>query len=331
MHEQTRNIGGFLRLIASLILLGGAIWFFVNRQQILDQFTVWQYKPSAAIQALANDSYMAPDGQFYFYASQPEINDRASFNKNCSSTGEQTVVLGCYSARRIFIFDINDPRLEGVEEVTAAHEMLHAVYDRLSTKDKHHVNELLETQLKTVTDERIRNLIAVYERTEPGQRLNEIHSIFATELTSLTPELEAYYGKYFTDRTAIAKLSQQYEQVFATIKQQQAALIDELNALGDKIESDTETYNSETDRLNQDIAAFNAKARNGGYSSQSQFDAERNSLLLRQTRLTQLRAAISSDISLYESKRKELESLNGQAEQLNRSIDSKALEPAPSI
>lgn len=331
MQEQPRRRGGFLQFLVSLIIIGLAVALFLQRQYVIDRFTVWQFQPSSSVSALAEKSQMNDEGKFYFYASRPEINDKASFNNNCTSASEQTVVLGCYAAQRIYVFDVTDERLAGIKEVTAAHEMLHAVYDRLGRAEKDRVNGLLEQQLSSVTDKRIINLIAVYDKTEPGQRLNEIHSIFATEIENLSPELEAYYKKYFTDRAQVVALSKQYESVFSSIKERQAVLISELDALSDEILAQTEQYNAGAQQLSADIAAFNQRASNNGYSSQAQFNADRQSLVQKQTQLAALRDTINAASSLYNQKRDELQELNGQAQNLNQSINSNSLEEAPSL
>ncbi|MBC7746757.1 hypothetical protein H7Y40_02115 [Pedobacter sp.] len=331
MQERPHKRGGFIRLTFSLILLVLAVALFIGRQQVIDRVMVWRYQPNAMVQSLVEKSHMSPEGQFYFYASRPEINDREPFNKNCTSSGEQTVVLGCYAAQRIYIFDVTDQRLNGIKEVTAAHEMLHAAYDRLGQGEKERVDALIETQLKSVTDKRIQALIAVYARTEPGERLNELHSIFATELVTVTPELEAYYAQYFNDRAAVAVLSQQYEKVFSSLNQQQDALVTELNTLADSISARTQAYNRDTEQLNQDVDSFNNRANSGGYTTQASFDAGRNELLARQTQLAATRDLISADIKIYNQKRSDLEAINGQAAQLNQNINSNALDPAASI
>lgn len=331
MQEQPHKRGGFIRLTTSLILLVLAVVLFTSRQLVVDSLTAWRFQPTAAVQTLVTESHMTSKGQFYFYASQPEINSRATFNQKCTSSGERTVVLGCYVGQRIYVFDVTDSRLEGVKEVTAAHEMLHAAYERLSDAERDHVNALIETELKTVTDNRIQNLIAVYAKSEPGERLNELHSIFATELASLSPELNAYYSGYFNDRLAVVRLSQQYEQVFTSLNQQQDALVAELNSLAGTISTETKEYNASTEQLNQDITAFNDQANSGRYKTQAEFDAGRNSLLTRQAQLAGTRDAITADIVAYNVKRKVLEAINGQAAQINQSIDSNALDPAASI
>lgn len=331
VQEQPHKRHGIAKLVISLVLIAVAVLLFLHRQFVIDQLTVWQYKPSAEILALADNAKMNDNAKFYFYASQPEINDRDSFNRNCTANSEQTVVLGCYASQRIYVFNVTDERLEGIKEVTAAHEMLHAAYDRLSRKEKDRVNGLLETQLSSVDDQRIKDLIAIYDKTEPGERLNELHSIFATELVDVSDELEAYYANYFTDRAAIVALSKSYESVFADIKQQQASLLSDLNNLADRITSESKQYNQNAEQLNSDISSFNQRANNNGYSSQSAFDADRAQLVTRQQALADQRTAINNDIALYNQKRNELEALNGQAQDLNDSINSNALEPTPSL
>lgn len=331
MQEQPRKRGGLDRLLFSLGLLLVALWLFVNRQMVVDQIAVWRYQPSAEVAALAENIRFSEAGKFYFYASQPEVSDRGAFSQQCSSHGEEAAVLGCYVGWRIYVFDVTDPRLDGIKEVTAAHEMLHAVYDRLSSAERSRVNGLLEQQLKIVTDTRILDLVALYDKIEPGERLNEIHSIFATELPQLSPELESYYGRYLADRQRIVGFAQQYEQVFASIKTQQEQLAKELDALAEAINLDTQEYNATAEQLKADIAAFNARADAGGYASQAAFNADRQALIARQNAVTRWRSSINAQISAYNEKRELLEAVNGQVEELNQSINANALEPEPAI
>lgn len=331
MQEQPHRRGGFLRLLLSLVIIGLAFALFINRQYVIDRYTVSQFKPSTDVAALVTASKMNDRGKFYFYASEPELNDRNTFNNKCTSAGEQTVVLGCYAAQRIYIFNVTDDRLNGIKQVTAAHEMLHAAYDRLSRSEKAKVNSLLETQLSSVQDERIKDLIKIYDKTEPGERLNELHSIFATELKDVNSELESYYQTYFTDRASIVSLSKQYESVFSSIKLQQAELLAELKQIAADISSRSDQYNEDAEQLNKDIASFNQRANNNGYSSQSAFNADRQILLNKQSLLATNRTTINGLISEYNQKRKVLEDLNGQAQDLNKSINSNSLEPAPAL
>src|SRR5206468_584885 len=110
-------------------------------------------------------------------------------------------------------------RLSGVEEVTSAHEMLHAAYDRLSTKERNRVDELLQNYYDhQLTDQRIRATIDAYKASEPNDLQNEMHSIFGTEIATLPPELENYYSQYFADRSKVTTLAGEYEQEFTSRK-----------------------------------------------------------------------------------------------------------------
>ena len=95
----------------------------------------------------------------------------------------------------------------------------------------------------------------------------------------------------------------------------------QLDALKTSIESDYARYNSGYEKLNKDIAAFNAKASNGGYSSDAEFTSARNSLLARQRTLDGLFASIQTRNDDYNAKVRELNSLNTTAAGLNASIN----------
>jgi hypothetical protein len=319
-----------LRLIASLAILIVTLTVFFFRQQLIDQYNVWTYQPSSEVARIASAARLTEKGQFYFYTSHPAIKDRAEFNAHCTQKGEKTAILGCYTAGKIYVFDVTDKRLEGIKEVTAAHEMLHAVYERLNDDDRRRIDRLVEVQLAGVTDQRIKELVELYDKTEPGERANELHSILGTEVKDLSPELETYYKEYFTDRAALVALSQKYESIFVQINEEQNALVEELNSLAADITSRSTAYNNDTNRLNSDISSFNQKANNGGFDSQAEFEAERRTLIARQAALQTARTTLNSMIASYNEKRQRLETLNGQAESLNRSINSQ-LSPIPSI
>lgn len=330
MPPQPKPRHNIVRLFVTLLVLAGALWVIVNRQYVIDQITVWQYKPSSDIASIASRSTMSDAGKFYFYASRPEVDDRAAFNTQCSQLIEKTAVLGCYVNRQIFVFNVTDTRLDGVREVTAAHEMLHAAYDRLSPSEQTHVDTLIEAQAKNITDEKLKERLALYDQTEPGERLNELHSILGTEIKTLSPELEKYYGQYFTDRAALVSLSDKYETVFQQLEDQQKALVDELNSLADQINNGSKSYQAALATLQADIDTFNARAKRGDFTSQSAFNTERAQLLARVSDVTSQREQINTMIADYGTKKKELDALNTTAEGLQHSIDS-TLPAAPTL
>lgn len=95
--------------------------------------------------------------------------------------------------------------------------MLHAAYDRLSKSERTKINAQLQKFNDTGTfDDRIRTIMDSYRKHEPNDVVNEMHSIFATEVQNLTPELERYYGQYFHDRSKIIKYATAYQTEFTS-------------------------------------------------------------------------------------------------------------------
>lgn len=318
-----------LLVSAALFILAG--WIFFNRQYVIDQIRLAGYRPPQEVRALAEATTMQGEGERYFYATRPLINGREEFNRHCSDRGEQTLVLGCYNGLDIYIFNVEDERLRGVEEVTAAHEMLHAAYDRLGRRERERVDGLVRAEVDKLGDPRLVELVKLYNTTDPGALLNEMHSIIATEVRDISPELEEHYRRYFADRKKVVALSEGYEKVFTDLKNQQDALSGELDRLNGEIRTRTQRLNGDIQRLNADIEAFNRRADSGDFSSQAEFRQERDRLVERQTALSAERRAINALISRFNTIRQQLAELNLQAQSLNRSLDSNPPQEVPSL
>lgn len=296
----------------------------------MDHIVVWQYQPSGEIAAITERTKLSDKGKFLLYASRPELLDRNEFNTACrSAASEQTAVLGCYVANKIYLFDIDNAKLDGVREVTAAHEMLHAAYQRLPKPEKDRVNSLLEAQSKSLAEDqqRIDELMAEYAKTEPGERYNELHSILGSEVPELIPELEMYYEQYFSERDAVVTLARQYQSVFDGLKKEQQTLIEQINSLADQIDEKGAAYRRNAQVLASDVQEFNAQAASGSMTRE-QYNSGRTSLENRQNGLRREYATIQALISTYEAKRSELAAINSESNTLNRSINS-ALTPIP--
>ncbi len=258
-------------LAISALLLLSVIVAIMQRQQLYDWYILRSYEPPSEIVELAEESGMSEYAKRIFFVNRPSIEDSETFNSYCRQN-EYTIVLGCYIGGQsgIHIFEIKDQQLYGIKQVTAAHEMLHAGYDRLSSKERSWINELLLRFYDELNDERIRKNVETYRANNPDIVPNELHSILATEVRVLTPELEQYYSRYFTDRLRVVAHSERYEAVFEDLKQQIADYDAELSALRyriDELESalktEKEYLEGESNRLDQlaavrDVAAFNA-------------------------------------------------------------------------
>jgi hypothetical protein len=191
-----------------------------NRQNIVDYLKLRNYSPPAEVAALATETTMNAYGRKIFYVNAPAIDSKSVFKSSCPNNGgEQSIVLGCYHGNQggIYLLNVSDPRLSGVKEVTAAHEMLHGAYDRLSSVDKTSLNEMLQSYYDTgLKDKRIKDTVDAYRKTEPNDVVNEMHSIFGTEVRNLPAPLEAYYARYFTNRSAVVAFAEKYQSVFST-------------------------------------------------------------------------------------------------------------------
>ena len=122
MSSMRKLIGFFV----SITFVLGMALLVLNRQSIIDEITLWQYQPSSQIAEIANRVKMSDFGKKMFYVSKPQIQSASEFNKDCRRVEQGNAILGCYDqvAGEIYIYDVTNAELDGVKEVTAAHEML---------------------------------------------------------------------------------------------------------------------------------------------------------------------------------------------------------------
>ncbi len=330
-QPKRKKVGVITSIIVCLVLITSAALIVLFRQRIVDQMTVWQFKPSDQISNIAKRDGMSDYGKFLFYASQPELDAAQYFNSVCSRIETTTSILGCYSNYRMYIYDVTNTQLDGIREVTAAHETLHAAYVRLGKDEKDKVNVLLEAEYKKLENNKdFAELIAFYDRTEPGERDNELHSVIATEVVDMAPALETYYKQYFSDRQNVVQLYVKYNGVFQDLATKASSLSDQLTALAKTITDESAQYNIDAQTLTQDVTAFDKRAKIGDFTSQGQFDTERAVLSARITSTNTKSKSINSDIAKYNAILDEYNSIASQSKKLYNSIDS-SLAPAPSV
>jgi hypothetical protein len=315
----------WISLVVLVAVIAGSFAIVSNRQYLVDQWTVWTFTASPVITGYAQRSTMTDHGDFLFLASQPNVASAEKFNSVCKNLEEGSGVLGCYTSgdKRITLFDVTDPRLDGIEEVVASHEMLHAAWDRMGSDERARISALLEVEAaKLADDPEFSARMAVYARTEPGERLNELHSIIGTEVADVGPELEAYYAQYFSDRAAVVALHETSNAVFVNLEKASASLVAEIDSLRADIEADYASYNSGYDKLNADIEAFNQRAdQPGAFATQEEFDSQRAALIARQNTLDALLVSIKARNITYNAKVAQLGELNAQAASLNTAIN----------
>lgn len=324
-----------LSLVFSIFVLfiGSAVLSFVilQGQWVVDQLRVLKYQPDSRIVGYVERAGLNDQGKFYLYAAQPAILDSQSFNERCKDQEEETAILGCYSNGNIYIYDIDSAELDGIKEVTAAHEMLHVAYDRLSTKERADVDSMIEREYKKlVEDKDLQSRMEFYRRTEPGQRDNELHAIIGTEVKSIDPELEKYYQRYFKDRSKTTALYAKYIGVFNQIDVRRQQLKSDAETLLAQVDQMKTAYEKASAQLQADYQTYQKQAQSGGYSSQSAADRVFKQLQARNEGLKGDRLTIIDLINRYNLMIKELNDLATRRNELTKSLDSN-LDQAPSF
>ena len=331
--SKTNRLKSGIAFSLSILVIGFAGWLFLNRQFVLDQVSVWNYQPSASVESLDNRVKFTDKGLFTFYATKPVLAEPGEFNGSCPRQEAGSPILGCYtSADRIFVFNVANEQLDGMKEVTAAHEMLHAVWYRMSASEQKRIGALLTAAYDKTANAELKERMAYYQRTEPEAITNELHSILGTEVGNLGSELEDYYGQYFENRQIILDLHAKYNDVYKALYSRADSLYSQMDTLSKSIDSRSAAYDTDVTKLSQDISRFNARANSGDFDSVSQFNAEKAVLVSRSNRLEAQRTAIYTDIDKYNKLYEEYKTLASQIELLNNSVDSfKSLGEAPTV
>ena len=329
-----KRVGKWIAFALVLIVAAGGVVAYACRGEISDYFLASSFEPSKRITELQHEIALTPTGDRVFLASQPTIGGRDQFSQWCSEVEhtEQGHVLGCFADRRIRLFEVTDERLQGVVETTAAHELLHAVFTRLSDGDRTALSKKLEREYQVLAekDPEFKERMSLYEGLSKASFANELHSVLGTEVADLPQDLEEHYAHWLKDRTRIVDWYDSYHSVFTELSQEADGLSAELESLRSDIESRSADYDAAVKQFNLDAADF--KARNERYEfsgKEDLFNEIRAELLARQQALEVTVQGIQADIDRFNELRERLIELNGISVELNDVLDSKLPTPSP--
>lgn len=235
-------------LLLVLAVLLGLIWW--QHTEVQDWWRLRGYTPPAAVAQLAAEDTMNVYTRHLFYLNKPQLSTTVNaFRKVCPENLD-TIVLGCYHPDQngIYIYAVQDQSLTGIQQVTAAHEVLHAVYARLSSSARKQLDtELQDYYEHGLTDSNVKAEVALYQKTEPNSVYDEMSCTFGTEIADLPAALNAYYAQFFTDRQKIVGYEQQYQAQVTSRRQQIAsydARLDSMKAQIDALEKTLDAQNS---------------------------------------------------------------------------------------
>jgi hypothetical protein len=310
-------LGGMAVAVVVTLALLASSWTLPRIQHFHDAYVAWSEPIPDDVAAIAAATGMSEEGELIYRASTPAIEDDDDFTEHCSIEGG--AVLGCYSAGNVYVFAVTDSRLEGTVEVTAAHEMLHAAYERLSPDEREHVDALVDEAIAAIPEDD-----TVFEDLElysAAQQDDEWHSRLGTEFADLGPELEEHFARYFDDRAKVVELNEKATALFDQLRAQIDALVAEIDALDPVLDARIAAYESAIAVYNADVDSFNARAESGDFASQAQFDRERAALVARGDALDAEGAALDAEITRYNGLVDQLTALDADYADLYSALD----------
>lgn len=179
-------------LVLLVIVLIIGLFAVQNAQTIGDWWHAQRFTASSDVVALGYDAGMNEAGTGLFFRFSPELVDQATLDSHCDAKK-----LGCTDRQSIYILRSTSDGEYNRNVVTAAHEMLHVAYSRLSQKEKADLEPLLDAELIKPVASGIVEELRGYPKAD---YYNEAHSFVGSELGTVGPELTSHYNQYFSHR-----------------------------------------------------------------------------------------------------------------------------------
>lgn len=335
MRSSRARVIGIASVILAALLVSGAGIAYANRQHIQDLIAANQFTPTSDLQNVMDRVKFTGTADTIFRASQPTLDATQGFTEQCAEVihRESDQVVGCFTGSNIHLFQISDQRLDGMVEVTAAHELLHAAFIRLSPAERATLTADLRREYERLskTQPELTERMSVYADLDEAAFANELHSVLGTEVADLSPKLESHYAKYFSSRSRVLALFDQYHSYFSELDAQRTQLRDQLEILGPAITNRSAAYEAALAAYNSDVERFTARNERFEFSGDAgQFYAIRDELNARRERLEVDRIDLNAQISHYNELREQLLGLDATAEELIDSISSQSAPPAAS-
>lgn len=303
-------------LALALLLM---IW---KRVEIQDYLLGWGYEPTAEMAEIREELGLTARARRIFDASWPELEEREEFNQNCRAGGEgDLAILGCYTNERIYIYNIVSDELVGVRETSTAHELLHAVWVRLTDGERNALDDDLNAVLAQnawLVDE-----LAVYGKHEWGE---ELYVRVGTEVRNLPEALERHYAGIFDDQDRIVEYYEEYIAVFREIEGRMAEISERLEHVQATLDAAAAAYEQKVGQLNAEVVSFNACAvRVGCFATEAEYNSRLALLLQEQKVLMAEYEEINRLVDQYNALVDDYNSNVVHGQMLNNAINSLAV------
>lgn len=291
VESSSRNREVTVVLAVSTVLLG--IYALLQNTVVQDWWKGRWYDEPAIVNEVRQSLELTPAGERIFLATQPAIEEAADFNEHCNSHEAGVSLLGCYTNDKIYIYGVQEKSLEDSNKVTAAHELLHATWARLSRNEREEVTELLRRVQRDNADW-AKEELSLYNESE---QIEELYTRVGTKLRDIPEELEKHYAKYFTDRVKIVEFYENYQAPFNELKEKNNQIYEQIMQLNAEVEQGRDTYNARITELDRQIKSFNQCADTEGcFISKEVFMQKREILEAEKSALDKLRDELNGKI-----------------------------------
>jgi hypothetical protein len=247
------------------------------------------YTMSDEMTQVAESIGFTDEGLDWFADARPELMDSAEFVRACADpnapadsadpgvgevdeTDETSEAdeaewssIGCYDEYvydygRIAVFRPTDDRLVNQSIVTTAHEFLHAAYARMTYNEQQTLNGLLADRWEQVpADALLQEELASSVGGFKGNRATEQFAYLGTEVAEeFDPALEAYYARYFEDRSAVVAAYQADQALWDALSSDIEARSDALTVLDEDYEAADAQLQADRAQQDADRAAYDS-------------------------------------------------------------------------
>ncbi len=286
-EKKKKSPIGFFVFVIVMMIIGLIAVFFGPRilQFAKDEMRIRSYEQTDEEYAIMENLELTKEGERLFKIAHLKIVGSEELKDMCDpDVKKESLTGGCYWNENIYVYNFDTDYTKLYKDYTAAHELLHVVYERMSSKERKEIDALVQ---EVFNDERYHEQLAeeVSNEAYDEYRANELHSRVGTELMELPEALEAHYGKYFTNREKIVGY---YESVYNPIKEAEERILEleeKLTEMEVKVEEYNEKGTAWAEDYNNRVNEFNKCAYTPGCFVGNEFAQKRAKLANEQEEL----------------------------------------------
>ena len=323
VKETTKNpvLKSIITVAIVALVTACGLGFYFNQRLISDFISAKFFSASPEITKVEESIELTDKAKIIFYASHPVLESQDDFNSDCDSHDDEISVLGCYNYGRIYLYDIKDSELAGIVESTAAHELLHAAWERMSANEKAEISDYIKD---VYNDKKYHDVLAEdLETYAESEIVEELHSRIGTEIADLPVNLEKHYAKYFKNQDLVVDFYDSYITPFRELSEEVKDLSEKLEEMNAKIDQQTAAYYQAADALSAEIDKFNNCANTPNcFATETAFYTRRNALLAEQSALDSSYDELSGLVEEYNSLVEEYNANILRGEALEEAINS---------